>query len=117
MNLSSNSSLGGVVDFVIGIINSLIGVLTVLALVLFLYAGVRYVFKASEAKGKGPERDALLWGLISLLVLVSVWGLISIMCATLLGNPRCREGANSTGVDYYFGTGSYENNNSFGGAR
>ena len=91
--LSNSSSLGGVVSWVIGIINIIIPVLTILALVLVLYSGLRYILKAEESKGKGPEREAIMWGLIALFVIVSVWGILRVMCTTLFDNSSCRSGS------------------------
>ena len=117
MGLSKNTGLGGLVEYVIGIIDQIIPVLTLLVLLFLLYAAFRYVVKAQEAKGKNPEREAIIWGLISLFVIVSVWGILRAMCTTVIGNSSCREGANSTGVDYQFGTYEYQNPNQFGGPR
>lgn len=82
--LSHSSSLKDVVSWTIGIINQIIPVLTVLALALFMWAVVRYILKAEESHGKGEERTALLWGIIALFVLFSVWGIVKILQRTLL---------------------------------
>jgi len=87
--LSTGSSFKDVVTFLIGLINLTIPVLTALALLIFLWAGVRYIYKAEETAGKGPEREALLWGLIALFVIFSIWGILRILNATLLsGNEE-----------------------------
>ena len=83
---SSGLTLASVVSSIIGIINTIIPVLATLALVIFLWSGVRYIMTAEETKGKGPQRDALLWGLIALFVLFSIWGILGILQNTLLGN-------------------------------
>ncbi len=87
--LSNTTSLAGLVGVVIGFINLIIPVLIALALVLFMYSGVRYAVKSGDSHGKGAERDALMWGIIALFVLVSVWGILRIMCSTLFGNSSC----------------------------
>ncbi len=91
--LSNSSSLAGVVAYIIGIINIILPVLTLLALVLVLYSGLRYVLKAEESKGKGPEREAIMWGLIALFVIVSVWGILRVMCVTLFDSASCNSGS------------------------
>jgi hypothetical protein len=101
--LNGHSNLGDVVGFVIGIINIIIPVLTLLALVLVLYAALRYVLKAEESKGKGPERSAILWGLISLFVIVSVWGILRIMCQTLFNSSSC-QGVSTSSINTSEGT-------------
>ncbi len=87
--LSSNaSSFKDVVLWVVGIIHLIIPVLFALGLVIFLWSGVRYIYKAG-GESHGKERDALLWGLIALFVAFSVWGILGIACATLVGNSSC----------------------------
>jgi len=96
MGLSENSGLYSVVEYVIGIINMIIPVLILLVLLLLLYAAFRYVLKAGESQGKGAEREAIIWGLISLFVIVSVWGILRIMCSTVIGNSSCSTGVSRT---------------------
>lgn len=98
--LSDASSFKDVVAFVIGYINLIIPLLAAAALVLFLWSGVQYILKAGESHGKGPEREALLWGIIALFVLFSVWGILRLVCSTLIGTSSCRTSAsNGTPVD------------------
>ena len=82
-----------VIAKVIGLINIIIPVLLALALVFFVLTGVRYIWKAGE--GGAEVRTQLLWGLIALFVLFTVWGLVNVMCATLLGHS-CRVTGNSS---------------------
>ncbi len=100
MTLTEHSKLTDVVGFVIGIINIIIPVLVILALVLLMYSALRYVLKAQESKGKGPERDAIVWGLLSLFVIVSVWGILRIMCTTLFNNSSCTNNTPVSGSLY-----------------
>jgi hypothetical protein len=74
-----------VVIFVISLINMAIPVLVALALVLFLWGAVRYIAKSADAHGKSADKEALLWGLIALFVLLSVWGILRILTNTFLG--------------------------------
>jgi succinate dehydrogenase hydrophobic anchor subunit len=83
--LTPNSTFRDVVDLFISLINFVIPVLVALALVLFLWGGVRYIYKASDAHGKGADKEVLLWGVIALFVLVSVWGILRILREALLG--------------------------------
>ncbi len=76
-------TLADVVSHVIGLINTIIPVLFTLALVLFMWTAVRYVTQASE--GGGEVRGQLLWGIIALFVILSIWGLVNILCYTFLG--------------------------------
>lgn len=87
--LTNSSSLRDVVASLIGLINLTIPVLITLIVVLFMWAGVRYIYTADQTEGKGPEREALLWGLVALFVVFSVWGILRLLCSTFLGGSGC----------------------------
>lgn len=93
--LTEASSLKDVVAFVIGYIDLIIPVLAAAALVLFLWSGLQYILKAGESHGKGAEREALLWGVIALFVLFSVWGILRLVCSTLIGTSSCQTSTSS----------------------
>lgn len=79
-------SLSGLIGKFIGIVEQLIPVLFALALVYFMWSGVRYVIKSGE--GGAEERSNLLWGVIALFVMFSIWGILQILCQSLL-NSSC----------------------------
>lgn len=83
-------TLKGVIGSVIALINHSIPVLIALALVIFMYGCVRYIMAAGGKAEGGASRSAIAWGLVALFVLFSVWGILGIMCATLLGSGSCR---------------------------
>lgn len=58
------------------------------ALILFLAGMVRYFFfPGQEGDGK-KKRDFILWGIVALFVMVSVWGLVNVLGDTLQLNNR-----------------------------
>jgi hypothetical protein len=80
-------SLQGVVLWLSSIMNKLIYLILTAALVAFLYG----VFKLSFVDGLKPEsreqaRRFMFWGIVSLFVMVSVWGLVNILKVSLFGN-------------------------------
>ncbi len=60
------------------ILSPLIPVLSSIALIVFLW-GVFSFIRAEDDKKKAEGRQFILWGLIGLFVMVSVWGLIRIL--------------------------------------
>lgn len=90
--MGATLTLGGVIGNVIGLINQMIPVLFALALVFFMWGCVKYIMSAGgEGGGHGTNpRDLIVWGLVSLFVIFSVWGILQVMCATLLGNGMCK---------------------------
>lgn len=80
-------SLTAIVNWLLGIVGRLIYLIIALALVSFLYG----ILKLSFIDGHKPEareqaRKFMFWGIVSLFVMVSVWGLVSIFKVTLFGN-------------------------------
>lgn len=80
-------SLSGIVAYVAGIMNQLVTIIVGAALVMFLYG----ILKLSFVDGQKPEsreqsRKFMMWGILSLFVMVSVWGLVKILQYTLFGN-------------------------------
>lgn len=84
-------TLGGVVDFILGIFNVILPVLAALALVLFFIGVIRYIRHA----GKKNDRTIMLWSLIALFVMFSFWGILRLMTNTLLGSSGGGGGDNN----------------------
>ena len=60
------------------LINTIIPILITLGVVYFIYGVITYVIaKDEDAKSRG--RNVMIWGLIGLLVIVSIWGLVAIL--------------------------------------
>jgi len=66
---------------VLSILNFLIPVLIAIAIVFFIWSIISYVFKKGE-EDKKIARQNMIWGIISLFVIVSVWGLVNVLLNT-----------------------------------
>lgn len=94
-------------DFVggiISIINYVIPVLLTIALVFFLYGLLRYIYNSSDPHGKSDYKDTFLWALLAMFVLVSVWGIVRLMCISVFNSYSCQQG-----VAQYTESGSLSN--------
>lgn len=79
-------SLTGIVLWLAGLMNQIIYLIIGAALVSFLYG----ILKLSFVDGQKPEareqaRKFMFWGIVSLFVMMSVWGLVNILKVTLFG--------------------------------
>ncbi len=63
------------------IIDMLVPILMTLALVGFFYGLAMYIFKADEDKDKG--RSIMIYGILALFVMVSIWGIVAVLGQTL----------------------------------
>jgi len=64
------------------ILTPLISLMFGLAFMGFLWGAVQFILKAEDPKGRGAGKDKMLYGIIALAVMVSVWGLVKILTAT-----------------------------------
>lgn len=70
------------------ILSPLIPILITIALIVFLWGVARYVIKgADDEKEREQGKQIMIYGIIGLFVMVSVWGLVAIVSNTFnLGN-------------------------------
>lgn len=83
--LSSGSAFSDVVKFLVGFINLLVFPLIGLAVVIFFVGLLRYIYQSDSAKKNVQNQKAILWGLVALFVLFSIWGILNVLNNTLLG--------------------------------
>ncbi|MEK7109064.1 MAG: hypothetical protein AAB919_01360 [Patescibacteria group bacterium] len=76
-------SLATLVGKLIGLVNTIIPVLAALAMVIFFIGLIRYIYQSADAHGHAEGRQLIMWGLIALFILVSVWGILGLMSQAL----------------------------------
>ena len=69
---------GGVLEDITDIINKIIPILIAIAVIIFIYGVITYVV-ASSPDDKAKGQQTMLYGIIGLFVIVSVWGLVAIL--------------------------------------
>lgn len=64
------------------VLNAIVPVLIAFAVVYFLYGVFKYVFSDDE-DAKDKAKEVMIYGIIGIFVMVSVWGLVNILGGTL----------------------------------
>ena len=82
---------GGLIGVIGGLLNTIIPILITLAVIYFIWGVVQYV-TTGDAEKKEQGQQHMIWGLIGLFVIVSMWGLVAI-----LSNTFGTSGQNSIG--------------------
>ncbi len=83
------SNLRDLANFVIEAINFyLIPIVFSLALLYFLYGVANYIYKAGDVKSRQEGINIMLWGIIGLFVMTSVWGLVNLLRETFVFNEQ-----------------------------
>lgn len=79
----NNPNFQQLVSYITCIIGkSVIPLIFAMAVAMFVWGVVQYVINSSEEAKKEKGRQFMIWGIIALVVMVSVWGLVSIVAKT-----------------------------------
>ena len=87
--LADNPKLQNLLTYFTCIIyKSVIPLVFALAVLMFVWGVVQYVINSAEEAKKEKGRQFMLWGIIALTVMVSIWGLVKIVGGTFgVDNP------------------------------
>jgi len=75
--LAQEDKVGGFIDNLGGWVNNLLPIFVGLALLYFFYGIVLFLTSGGEADKKADAKDKILWGVIAMFVMVSIWGLVA----------------------------------------
>jgi len=78
-NLTTEVLLTRLADYVF---NPIIGVLFALALVYFLIGVFKFVANSDSDDGREEGRNHIIWGLVGMFVMVSVFGIMNLIVRT-----------------------------------
>lgn len=62
-------------------LNAAIGLMITLAIVVFFWGLIKYLW-GSGSEGKSEGLQVMLWGVIAIFVMVSIWGIIRLLQST-----------------------------------
>jgi hypothetical protein len=69
-----------------GLLNLVIPVIFGLALVYFFWGTSQFILNAGDAKARDEGKQKMIWGIIALFVMVSIYGILSLV-GSLVGIP------------------------------
>ncbi len=99
------------VGLFIRIINLVIPIVIGIAITGFLYGVLKYILSLRNEEEKRSGREIMLWGIIALFLMFSVWGILRILTNTFLGGTP----QGGTGTFYGIGGASTESRSTSGG--
>jgi len=85
--------LNSVVDMIKGVINTALPILIAAAVVWLVFNIIRYVVAAGE-EAKAGAKNHIVWGVVGLFAIVSIWGLVNMLTKTFGTN----QGVNSSDI-------------------
>ena len=81
------TDVNGLSSRIIGIGNIVAYLLVSLAVIFIIWNVVIYLIKSSGDEGKSKAGMNILWGIVGLFVIVSIWGLVNILTNTFKTTP------------------------------
>ena len=76
------SDVNDVLGWFSSFLNAIIPILISLAFVYLLWGIVKFVTAGDDPVKRASGRAAILWGIVALFVMVSIWGLVNILSNT-----------------------------------
>lgn len=77
----ASGTIEGIICKIGNILNMIIPILVVLGVVYFVWGVIQFVI-ASDEEAKTTGRNRMIYGIIGLVVIVAMWGLVSIVITT-----------------------------------
>ncbi|MCH7597832.1 hypothetical protein IID27_02170, partial [Patescibacteria group bacterium] len=71
-----------IIDAIGDIITTITPVIVALALLYFFWGLAKYILAAGDETAQGEGKRIMIWGIIALFVIVSVWGLVQVLNTT-----------------------------------
>jgi len=78
--IAAAATLADILKTVSSLIGMIIPIILALAIVYFMWGVLQYVTKGGEEQTEA--RNTMLWGIIAIAVMVSIWGLVGILQST-----------------------------------
>lgn len=69
--------VGGLVDNIRDLLNSILPILLALAVIYFFWGLVKFIKSAGDPKAREEGKGVMIWGVIAIFVMVSVFGIIN----------------------------------------
>lgn len=97
--LTPGTTFASLVDKILAIFDKLVPVLVVAALLFFFWGVIKYI----THRGESEKRNFMIWSLVALFIILSVWGILRLACASLLGDSSCSGGGGYASSQSYSG--------------
>ena len=81
-----------ILGIISGLLNIIIPILITLGVVYFIWGVVQYV-TSGDAEKKEQGQQHMIWGIVGLAVIVSIWGLVAVLRNQFIGSDSSAQPA------------------------
>lgn len=85
MLFAAPSDLTEFIELLTEIVSSVIPVVVGLAVLIFFWGLANFILHADNEQKRAEGKQLMIWGIIALFVIVSVWGLVAVLTSTFFG--------------------------------
>jgi ABC-type glucose/galactose transport system permease subunit len=87
--LAFAETLGGILNTVNQLVGTATPIVVALALVYFFWGLANFILGSSESEGRKDAIQIMIYGIIALFIMVSIWGIVNVLQSTFNvgGNP------------------------------
>lgn len=82
----AQTTFAGVMTTANDLIRSIVPVIVSIAVIVFLWGVTSYIRNADEPAKREEGRQLIIYGLIAIFVMVSMWGFVNLIISTVFGN-------------------------------
>jgi len=75
-------NFAALVGVLVGILNAVIPIIFGVALLAVLWAGAQMILNSDNPQKRADGRRTILWGVIVLVIMISMWGLVNLIADT-----------------------------------
>lgn len=83
VSLAAVSNVGGLITYWVGPLTYIIYILFTLAIVVFFWGIVIFIAHAGDEKAVQEGKGFIVWGMVGIFVMVSIWGIVGYLQASL----------------------------------
>jgi hypothetical protein len=85
-------TLEDIIDIIVRLIAAVIPIAFALAILFFFWGIAKFIYFADNEQKRKEGKNILIWGVIAIFILVSIWGIVALLKDTFLGAPPCVPG-------------------------
>jgi len=93
------ASVGSILTTIKGILDAIIPIIFVIALIIFLWGLAMWLLSAGDDAARAQARNIMIYGVIVLFVMISVWGLVRVLTSTFGLDTTNLQSGEIPGVD------------------
>ena len=82
---TTSPGLFGILNLATRFLNAVLALFVLVAVVVFFWGLIKYLYSVDEKKHEGLQ--TMIWGIIAIFVMVSIWGLVRILQQTIGISP------------------------------